>query len=101
MLNLYTDLINYLNDQINQSIITDEVIIKYVNGINDYNSKTKNQQFYIRNKEKFKKYYETNKDTIKEKNRLRYHNNKNIVDDDNKTKNQQFYLKNKDKFKKY
>ena len=83
MLNLYTDLINYLNDQINQSIITDEVIIKYVNGINDYNSKTKNQQFYIRNKDKFKQYYEANKDAIREKNRLRYHDNKNVVDDDN------------------
>ena len=81
MLNLYTDLINYLNDQINQSIITDEVIIKYVNDINDYNSKTKNQQFYLKNKDKFKKYYEANKDIIKEKNRLRYINKKNKVND--------------------
>ena len=48
--------------------------------------------------EKVKKYV---KEYSEEKNRLRYHNNKNIVDDDNKTKNQQFYLKNKDKFKKY
>ena len=78
MLNSYIDLVNYLNDQIKQSLITDETIIKYVNDINDYNSKTKNQQFYIRNKDKFKQYYEANKDAIREKNRLRYHDNKNV-----------------------
>ena len=82
-LNYYVDLVDYLNNQIKQSLITDETIIKYVNDINDYNSKTKNQQFYIRNKEKFKKYYEENKDTIKEKSRKRYMDNKNKLVENN------------------
>lgn len=109
-LNYYVDLVDYLNNQIKQSLITDETIIKYVNDINDYNSKTKNQQFYIRNKEKFKKYYEENKDAIKEKSRERYNNNKNKLVENNdcdnidcigKTKNQQYYIRNKERFKKY
>ena len=63
----YIELVDYLNDQINKSLITDEKIIKIINDINDFNSKTKNQQYYIRNKERFKKYYEENKEKIKEK----------------------------------
>ena len=63
----YIELVEYLNDQINKSLITDEKIIKIINDINDFNSKTKNQQYYIRNKERFKKYYEENKEKIKEK----------------------------------
>ena len=63
----YIELVEYLNDQINKSLITDEKIIKIINDINDFNSKTKNQQYYIRNKERFKKYYEENKEKIKKK----------------------------------
>ena len=40
----YIELVEYLNDQINKSLITDEKIIKIINDINDFNSKTKNQQ---------------------------------------------------------
>ena len=66
----YIELVEYLNDQINKSLITDEKIIKIINDINDFNSKTKNQQYYIRNKERFKKYYEANKSKTKE---IHYH----------------------------
>ena len=68
----YIELVDYLNDQINKSLITDEKIIKIVKDINDFNSKTKNQQYYIRNKDRFKKYYEENKEKIKEKSKEKY-----------------------------
>ena len=68
----YIELVEYLNDQINKSLITDEKIIKIVKDINDFNSKTRNQQYYIRNKERFKKYYEENKEKIKEKSKEKY-----------------------------
>ena len=68
----YIELVDYLNDQINKSLITDEKIIKIINDINDFNSKTKNQQYYIRNKDRFKKYYEENKEKIKEKSKEKY-----------------------------
>lgn len=71
-INYYTDLLDYLNDKINQSLISDENIIKLVKDINDFNSKTKNQQYYIKNKERFKKYYEENKEKIKEKSKEKY-----------------------------
>ena len=74
----YSELIDYLNEQIKQSLISDQKIINFIKDINEYNSKTKNQKYYIRNKEKYKqyyltnkekykKYYEDNKDKIKEK----------------------------------
>ena len=50
---------------------------------NDCIGKTKNQQYYIRNKERFKKYYEENKDIIKEKSRKRYNDNKNKLVENN------------------
>ena len=68
----YLELVDYLNDQINKSLITDEEIIKIINDINVFNSKTKNQQYHIRNKERFKKYYEENKEKIKEKSKEKY-----------------------------
>ena len=68
----YIELVEYLNDQINKSLITYEKIIKIINDINDFNSKTKNQQYYIRNKKILKKYYEENKEKIKEKSKEKY-----------------------------
>ena len=68
----YIELVDYLNDQIDKSLITDEKIIKIVKDINDFNSKTRNQQYYIRNKDRFKKYYEENKEKIKEKSKEKY-----------------------------
>ena len=68
----YIELVEYLNDQINKSLITDEKIIKIVNHINAFNSQTKKQKYYIRNKDRFKKYYEENKEKIKEKSKEKY-----------------------------
>ena len=68
----YVELVDYLNDQIDKSLITDEKIIKIVKDINDFNSKTRNQQYYIRNKDRFKKYYEEKKEKKKEKSKEKY-----------------------------
>lgn len=63
----YKNLINYLNEQVEQSLITDIKIIEMLNKINcdHIDNKTLYQQWYEKNKHSQKKYYQNHKEYYK------------------------------------
>lgn len=81
----YDELLDYLNNQINNSIIEEgstkseprlsfygkdyEKILELVNKINGFNVKTVNQKIYMAYRENYKKYYQVHKEEIKQKNK--------------------------------
>ena len=65
----YDELLDYLNNQINNSLIEDKKILELVNKINGFSVKTVNQKIYMVYKENYKKYYQEHKEEIKQKNK--------------------------------
>lgn len=65
----YNELLDYLNEKINNSLIEDEKILELVNKINGFNVKTVNQKIYMAYKNNYKKYYQEHKEEIKQKNK--------------------------------
>ena len=81
----YDELLDYLNNQINNSIIEEgseeteprlsfygkdyKKILELVNKINGFNVKTVNQKIYMAYRENYKKYYQEHKEEIKQKNK--------------------------------